>query len=146
PLQLRDGTAIELDSDLIEVGDDAVTNPASNQRDDRPAEPPALRGVARLRLSYGSAWVGPGVALVLLFTHCVLLRSFVLVVPVRIDVLAGSLSSVSGSSTSLRSGPGRDPSSPMVPRGRLALSCASIWPTASSGMIHRSLFGSFLAG
>jgi len=51
PLHLRDGATIELDSDLIEIGDDAPTNPASNQRDDRPAEPPALRGVARLCLS-----------------------------------------------------------------------------------------------
>ena len=33
PLQLRDGAAIELDSDLIEVDDDAAANPASVQRD-----------------------------------------------------------------------------------------------------------------
>ena len=75
PLQLRDGAAIELDSDLIKVGDDAGANPASNQRDDRPAERPALRGVARLCLSYSSAPVGPGTALGYLVTHCILLRS-----------------------------------------------------------------------
>ena len=49
--QLWDGATIEFSSDLIGVGDDAATNPASNQRDDRSAERPALRCIARASLS-----------------------------------------------------------------------------------------------
>ena len=51
PLQFRDAEAIELDSDLIEVGDNAAANPASDQCNDRAAERPALRGTVGKRIS-----------------------------------------------------------------------------------------------
>jgi hypothetical protein len=66
-------------------------------------------------------------------------------VPLRIDVLAGSfiVDVQVIDFAALRAGPR---SILTYGAGRVALSCASICPTASSGMIHRSLLGSFLAG
>src|SRR5215472_15312388 len=52
--QLHDGAAIKLRSDFIGIGRGAITNPASDQHNDRAAERLTLRGIVRARLSQGS--------------------------------------------------------------------------------------------